>query len=224
MPAGTANEYSRYVSGEASVGSCSRDESNLTAGRPGSADPTAGGAAEPAAGAAAPGAGAVVLTEAFDVGAELWLVFAAPEVCFASSVGMVTPFFEGPFDLSAVSGRGGTDFIVAGADDAGDGPPSSFGSVGAVGAVGAAEDVGGADVEGGLGATPALGSFASGAVTGMSSGARLTTKRTRASGSTARYPSSRSSIEKPLIGPSSPRCARAACNARCHDSASTQNF
>ena len=56
-----------------------------------------------------------------------------------------------------------------------------------------------------------------------SSGARCTSYFSREAGSTARQPSSRSSIEKPLIGADSPRCSRAACNAFCHDSASTES-
>jgi hypothetical protein len=42
-------------------------------------------------------------------------------------------------------------------------------------------------------------------------------------GSTARQPSSSSSIEKPLIGADSPRCARAPWSAFCHESASTKS-
>lgn len=183
VPAGTANEYSRYVSGDASVGSCSRDESSFTAGRPGSAEPTGTCAALAAGAAGAAGfavAGAVVAAGA--------AVFAAGGAACAgafddaSSALNVRPFFDaGPFVLlSALIGRGGTDF-VAGEEDAGDG--GSFGSVATVAAV---VDVAGGAADGGLGATPPLASFASGAVMGVSSGARFTTKRTRASGSTAR--------------------------------------
>ncbi len=62
---------------------------------------------------------------------------------------------------------------------------------------------------------------ATGAVSGVPSAARFTSLRRRASGSTARYPSSRSSIENPLIGPASPRAVRAAWSAFCQESAST---
>ena len=51
--------------------------------------------------------------------------------------------------------------------------------------------------------------------------ARRTSYRVRDPGSTARHPSSSSSMEKPLIGPGSPRWARAVCSAVCHVSAST---
>ena len=53
--------------------------------------------------------------------------------------------------------------------------------------------------------------------------ARRTSYRRRDIGSTARQPSSSSSIEKPLIGADSPRCARAAWSAFCQDSASTKS-
>jgi hypothetical protein len=57
---------------------------------------------------------------------------------------------------------------------------------------------------------------------GVSPSALRTTYRRRAIGSTARYPSSSSSMEKPLMGDVSPRLVRTACNARCQESASTQ--
>jgi len=51
--------------------------------------------------------------------------------------------------------------------------------------------------------------------------ARRTSYRRRDVGSTARHPSSSSSIEKPLIGADSPRWARALCSAFCQESDST---
>jgi hypothetical protein len=59
-------------------------------------------------------------------------------------------------------------------------------------------------------------------VRGASSGALRTKYRSRAMGSTALNPSSRSSIEKPVIGPLSVRRAREHCSARCQVSAATQ--
>ena len=56
-----------------------------------------------------------------------------------------------------------------------------------------------------------------------SSVAFFTEYRRRDMGSTARQPSSSSSIEKPLIDTGSPRWARAACSAFCQDSASTKS-
>jgi hypothetical protein len=66
------------------------------------------------------------------------------------------------------------------------------------------------------------GSWAGVGVSGASSGARLMKYRRRVMGSTAENPSSKSSIEKPVIGAWSSRSARAAWSARCHDSESTQ--
>ena len=57
-----------------------------------------------------------------------------------------------------------------------------------------------------------------------SCGALATTKRSFCLGSTARYPSSSSSIENFESGPLSPRSLRASCNAACHCLASTQYF
>src|SRR5208337_3132586 len=55
------------------------------------------------------------------------------------------------------------------------------------------------------------------------SGALRTSYRTRDTGSTARQPSSSSSIEKPLMGALSPRWERAACSAFCQESASRKS-
>ncbi len=60
-------------------------------------------------------------------------------------------------------------------------------------------------------------------VSSAPSGAFCTTKRVRVIGSIARYPSSRSSIEKFENGLVSPRSPRTDCSARCHSPASTQN-
>src|SRR5205814_10635015 len=57
-----------------------------------------------------------------------------------------------------------------------------------------------------------------------SCGALATTKRSFCLGSTARYPSSSSSIENLESGPLSPRSLRASCSAACHCLASTQYF
>src|SRR5437588_118230 len=86
--------------------------------------------------------------------------------------------------------------------------------------VAAADGAGATDGGAGAGATD--GGTALVMREGVSSGARRTSYRSRDMGSTARQPSSRSSIEKPLIGADSPRCARAAWSAFCQDSASVK--
>jgi hypothetical protein len=59
-------------------------------------------------------------------------------------------------------------------------------------------------------------------VSGASSGARRITYRTRATGSTALYPSGRSSIENWVMGPAvPPPSSRALWRAACHAFAST---
>jgi hypothetical protein len=107
---------------------------------------------------------------------------------------------------AATTGAGGCALAAGGAWDAGRG------------AAGPLEGRGAADVL-------ATGAFAGGGALGRmeSSGALRTSYRFRDMGSTARHPSSSSSIEKPLIGADSPRCDRQACRAFCHDSASTKS-
>ncbi len=190
VPGGTAKAYSRYVSGEASVGFCSRDVRRCTGGRPGVLEPTAS------------------VLEA------------------AGGGGVIETFFGGT--EAGPPGRGGIDLgpllsTPSGEEDTGafgaftDIGPTELGAGGAEETFAALVLPDAADAADAADAPDAI-------VSGVSSVARFTTKRVRATGSTARYPSSRSSIENPLIGPSSPRCARAAWSARCQDSASTQIF
>ena len=160
------------------MGFCSREVRSLTAGRPGTDDPIAGGVARSAG---------------------LSTTFASPDeaktivsLCFflPSTVALSRPDAEPAGAGGPWPGRGGAFLPETFCDDdVGDG--GRFGVVASLDPEVGTEDIAGGGTEaallGAAGATPPrAASFERTAVMGMSSGAFFTTKRTRASGSTAR--------------------------------------
>ena len=182
------------MSGEASFGFCSRDVRSFTAGSPGIADPIAGGAARSTGGSAtrAPSAVPKTIVATFFVGS--LTAGSLPELAVAGAAGggWLCPGRGGAFLPPATPatedelGEGGRFGVVASterglAELAG----ASAEALEALEAFAAGRE---ASLAAEAGATPPFGSLERGsrAVIGMSSGARFTTKRTRARGSTAR--------------------------------------
>jgi hypothetical protein len=250
VPSGTAETISRYVSGDFSDGSSLRcitissggsagvELGTETAARPGDDEdekPGAGGRALIGRGATDGGRGATAGVELDDV--DVGLVAGVPPAG-VTEVGRGTA--DEPFAVVAVGfgvvlavGFASIGAVAAGATGLG----SAFAAATTTGSAGFGAGSAGfgaaVTVTAGTAAAAGITTLGGGGVladTGgridrraVSAGALRTTNRVRLTGSTALYPSGRSSIENCEMGPELPFASRACCNAPCQAAASMTN-